>query len=235
MSDESKALEETGKAVQEVAKTAGKVVDASEKLGGFIARFISGSLEQGIGVFEDKLRYMRWERQVRLMKRAEDFMSEVGLNNPTRPLQLKFAVPLLQAASFEEDDYLQDLWAKLLVNSANASSSVEQRRAYIDILERLSSLEVKILITIYSLPFDNTRHKNILTGQLPESVSVRAEDQAKDFVKPNSEVELALANLSRLGVISVVHSMGGSELFELVNHTLLGKCFIEACTLQKQL
>lgn len=226
-------IEETSKAVQEVAKTTGKVVDASEKLGSFIARFVCGSLEQGVGIVEDRLRYMRWERQVRLMKRADDFMLEAGLSKPTRPLQLKFAIPLLQAASLEEDDYLQDLWAKLLVNSANSSSEIEQRRTYIDILERLSPLDAKILQKIYSLPFDKMRHKCILTEKLPENVSVSTHENKVFYNKPTFEIELSLANLSRLGVISVMKSLEGGELFEVVNQTLLGKKFIDACTLDK--
>ena len=62
---------ETAKAIQEVAKTTGKAIDASEKFGTFFSRFAQGSLEQCMGIFEDKLKYMRWERQLRLIKRAE--------------------------------------------------------------------------------------------------------------------------------------------------------------------
>ena len=91
------------------------------------------------------------------MKRAEDFMREINLSQPTRPLQLKFAIPLLQAASLEEDDYLQDLWAKLLVNAANESSGVDEKRTFIDILERLTPIEARILEKVYSLPFEESR------------------------------------------------------------------------------
>ena len=112
-------ISETAKAVQEVAKTTGKAIDAGEKFGGFISRYIAGSIEQGTGIFEDKLKYMRWERQVRLMQRAEQLLKETGLSQPTRAIPLKLAIPLLEAASLEDDDYLQDLWARLLVNAAN--------------------------------------------------------------------------------------------------------------------
>ncbi len=47
-------MEEESKAVQEVAKTTGKAIDAAREAGGFIARFIVGSLEQGMGIFEDR-------------------------------------------------------------------------------------------------------------------------------------------------------------------------------------
>ena len=46
------------------------------------------------------------------MQRAEQLLLEAGLSNPTRAIALKLAVPLLEAASLEDDDYLQDLWAR---------------------------------------------------------------------------------------------------------------------------
>ena len=72
-----KAVTETAKAAQEVAKMTGKGIDAGRELGGFFARFIGGPIEQASDIVEDKLRYLRWERQVRLMKRAEEFLEQV--------------------------------------------------------------------------------------------------------------------------------------------------------------
>jgi hypothetical protein len=69
-------LDEEAKATQEIAKVAGKITGAARETGGFIARYIGDSLEQGIGIFEDKLKHMRWERQVRLMQRADEFLRE---------------------------------------------------------------------------------------------------------------------------------------------------------------
>ena len=114
MSNESKAIEETAKASQEIAKTTGKAIDAGEKLGQFVARFISGPMEQASGIVEDKLKYLRWERQLRLMKRAEEFMKQLGMTEPSRAVPLKLAIPLLQGESLEDDDDLQDLWANCL-------------------------------------------------------------------------------------------------------------------------
>ena len=153
MSDPTDPITESAKAAQEIAKTTGKAVDAAREAGGFIARVISGPLEQGIGIFEDKLRYLRWERLVRLMQRESEVLKELGLQAPTRPVPLKIIIPLLQAASVEEDDALQDRWVNLLVNAANASCGIEIRRAYIVILEQISPLEAKILDVIYSVPF----------------------------------------------------------------------------------
>lgn len=63
MSDEAKAIEE-------VARSAGKAIDASRDLGGFLGKYIGGPVEQLSGLLEDRLRYSRWERQVRLAERS---------------------------------------------------------------------------------------------------------------------------------------------------------------------
>jgi hypothetical protein len=226
-------VSETAKAVQEVAKTTGKALDAGEKFGGFISRFIAGPLEQGMGIFEDKLKYMRRERQVRLMQRADQLLKEIGLPQPTRPIPLKLAVPLLEAASLEDDDYLQDLWARLLVNAGNGGSRVNLQRAYIAILEQLTSFEAAILQKIYSLPYEETRHEGIEIGMLPQEVAVGRDDGKEgDLPEPTEDVKLALANIARLGCIVIQKSWGGGELFKKVNPTLLGRSFVEACTLQ---
>lgn len=226
-------VSETAKAVQEVAKATGKAIDAGEKFGGFISQFIAGTLEQGMGIFEDKLKYMRWERQVRLMQRADQLLKEIGLNKPTRPIPLKLVVPLLEAASIEDDDSLQDLYARLLVNAANGASRINLQRAYISVLEQLTPLDASLLQKIYSLSYQETQHNGVEVGKLPQEVSIGKDDgKEDDLPEPSDDVKLALANLARLGCVVIQKSCGGGELFKKVNPTLLGKSFIEACTLQ---
>ncbi len=230
MSGETEAIKETAKATQEVAKTACKAIDASQQFGGFISRYVSGPLEQGVGIFEDKLKYMRWERQMRLMQRASEYMKSIGIDAPTKPIPLKLAIPLLEAASLEDDDYLQDMWAKLLVNSSITSSSVDLNRSYIDILERLSHLEAKILSVIYSLPEDEIKKKSILTAELPDAVEFEDENDKTEPLQPSKEVTLALANLSRLGCISLPTAWGGGEVFSVIYPAVMGRSLVEACT-----
>ena len=225
-------MDEKSKAVQEVAKTAGQAIDAAREAGGFIARFVSGPLEQGIGIFEDRLKYMRWERQVRYMQKAQEFLHAAGLVSPTRPIPLKLAIPLMQGATLEEDDDLQDRWAALLVNAANANFKGEVRRSYITILEQLTSLDAKILDTILALPFERTRHGGVATRELPDNAHIM-ENNEKDFLPPPDEVVLSLSNLARLGCIRPTMTWGGGDNYGRVNPTILGKAFSDACRTPK--
>lgn len=230
MSDPNQTVIESVKAAQEIAKTTGKAVDAAREAGGFIARFVSGPLEQGMGIFEDKLRYMRWERQVRLMQKANELLEDIGLEGPTRAVPLKVAIPLLQAASIEDDDNIQDKWVNLLVNAANANSGVEIRRAYVEILGQISALEAKILDVVYALSFEATQHNGVLTHYLPDIAIEDSKDSKDDRQQePTDDVKLAMSNLERVGCLRLGMTYGGGGSFTRVNPTLLGKAFVEAC------
>lgn len=231
-------MNEDSKAIEEVAKTTGKAIDAGTKFGGFIAQFISGPLEQGMGIFEDKLKYIRWERQIRLMKRSEEIMLSMEISKPTKAIPLKFAVPLFQAATLEDNDYLQDLWANLLVNSSNKESNVKLCRTYIDILEKLSPLEAKILITIYAHPLKQIEHKGVFTINLPEEAipySHKNSGKISEYHLENEQILFSLANLSRLGCISAQKTIGNGENFDVVIPTLLGKYLVESFTLKESI
>lgn len=225
-------MDEEAKAVQEIAKTTGKVIDATREAGGFIAKFISGPLEQGVGIFEDKLKYLRWERQIRYMQRAEEFLKLSGLDSPTRAVPIKLAIPLMQGASLEEDNQLQDRWAALLVNAANAIYPVEIRRSYAAILEQITPLDAQVLDAIYMLPFEDSQHAGIATADLPLRARVIVKDE-NELPLPSEEIVLSLSNLARLGCIRSGMTWGGGESYSRINPTVAGKAFMQACRIPK--
>ncbi len=135
---------ETAKAVQEVAKTAQKVIDAGQKFGGFFAKYFGGNIEQWAGLYEDKLRYRRWENQLALMQKAEEKLKALGSDAKLKPLAFKIGVPLLEAASLEDNDYLRDLWANLLINSVK-QENVDTHPSFVQVLQNLLPQEAKLL------------------------------------------------------------------------------------------
>ena len=201
-------------------------------MGGFISRYISGPLDQATGILEDHLRYIRWERQQRLMMRAEEFRKQKGLPLPDRRIPLKHAVPLLFHATLEEDDNLQDIWARLLINGTNESTGINIERPFIEILAQISFLEARILEAIYELPFEKTHHVGIVTESLPEKATIAENKPATTYKEPPDDVKLAIANLSRIGCIRFHQSWGGGDIDNVVNPTLMGREFVKACTLK---
>lgn len=207
-----------------------KGMDIASGMGEFLAPLVQGSLTQIAGMFEDKLKYMRWERQLRLIECSKEKLIALGIEEIEKPLPLKYAIPILQGATLEEDNDLQDLWINLLVNAV-ANKKIEIKRVYMDILERLSPMEATILQQIYTFSFEENRHVNFATDCLPERIYIYNGQKEKELKLKNDDIELALMNLARTGCIALVRTIGGGELFTIINMTLLGYKFFEACTL----
>ena len=221
------------KAAGEIAKATKSGIDASREFGGFISRFISGPLEQGIGIFEDKLKYMRWERQVAIMDKVNRKMAERGLDGPTQTVPLKITIPLLQAASMEDEDDLQELWANLLVNAADKESEIEPRHAYISLLKDLTNFDAQILEKLYSNSID--LGEQIYTWQLPDEISMEKPNDLNPFTYPTGEVLLSLEALCRLGLLEPI-GLAGVRIgpgVRCVFKTTLGLNFYKACTIKK--
>jgi hypothetical protein len=216
-------IEETAKATQEVAKTAGKAIDAGRELGGFFSRIFGGSLEQLAGIGEDQLTVYRRTRQLRLAKRYEEIRKEMGFDGEIKRVEFKFGLPLIAAASIENDDNLQDIYARLLATATNPDNKIEAKRAFVSILQELGPVEVLLIDKIYSAP--TTPGNIVQTGRLPDHYSTNMDDAN---ARPSAEVELALWNLARLGCIEPAGTYGGGSTVSVVTLTSLGRAFVEA-------
>jgi len=216
-------------ATKAVAETGGKAID----LVSGVARLFKGPTEALIGCVEDKLKYVRWERQRAFIEKGDAHMRAKGLSAPSRALPLPFSVPLLTAAVLEEDDNLQDVWARLLVNAGDASTEMELRTAYVEILRGMSAFDVRNLAVMAksSLDFRGKVPIPILeTWNLPNSAT--ALDEAAGAGEPLSEsVEMSINNLDRLGCIAFASStFGGRPIFAFATVTSLGMALYRACS-----
>lgn len=230
---------ESAKAAQEIAKASAKAIDAAREAGGFIAKFIQGPLEQAAGIWTDKLKYVRWEQQIDLMNRANAKMAEVGLDNPSQPLPLKLAIPILQEGSMEDEEFLRDRWANLLVNAANGNSGVKVQPMFVSMLKDMTSLDIQNLTAIFAVPIPaDAVDIYVWPGDLPSSARVMdttndKADAAVNFM--SEEVVLSLANLMRLGCITTGLAYSGGRFDVGCIVTLpLGRAFVDACTLQSK-
>lgn len=224
--------EEGAKAVKEVAKTTGKAVDALREAGAFLAKYIKGPLDQASAIVEDRLKYIRWERQIRLMLRADEFLSSAGLAAPTRSVPLKVAIPIMVDGSLEEDDKLQDIWAQLLANAADRDSGVEVHHMFLSILKDLTSQDVQVLNLIYAVTEEDAS-TGIWTAHLPDQIILNKNLAQGEVVKksPTPEMQLSLSNLYRLGLLTVTSTWGGGSLtFNYIMQTVLGREFVRACS-----
>src|ERR1051325_6502897 len=75
-------ITESAKAVQESAKTVRAGIEATQQLGSFVSRITTEPLETVMGILNDKLQFMRWERKLRLAKRRREILGQRGIEGP---------------------------------------------------------------------------------------------------------------------------------------------------------
>jgi hypothetical protein len=133
------------------SETAGKTADATcglakaantgLALAAKFGSFFKGSLGTAGQMLQNEIGFIAAKCDLRLSEKWNDLM-EVRRHDIFRP---NFTLRLLTAAILEEDDELQDVWPKLLVNAGDASTEMEHRIAYVEILRGMSAFDVQVL------------------------------------------------------------------------------------------
>lgn len=95
---------------------------------------------------QDDAKFKRWENAQKLFIKAKRITDQINQELTEPPL--KISMPLLENASLENEDELQEKRANLLANALTEKKEIKP--AYIEILKELSTIEVKILDAIYN-------------------------------------------------------------------------------------
>jgi len=143
-------MEESIEAVKEIAKTTGQAVKSIERLGRFFATVMGESIDATCGMLADSLKYKRWERQIKLIEKAESLIQNKELSDRFVKIPPKLALPIFQNASIEDDNQLHDLYAKLLVTAIDPEIQT-RRTAFAEIIRQLDPIDVKILQAMYTI------------------------------------------------------------------------------------
>ena len=89
------------------------IIDSAEK---FFGKLLGDSLSETGLLLSDKIKYLRFKNQVKILNKAETLLKEKGIS--PKAINLKILVPLIEYSSLESSSSLQEKWAKLLANSA---------------------------------------------------------------------------------------------------------------------
>ncbi len=155
MADEIDALNESAKAAQEIAKAAGKMVDAGRGAGGWLDRIFGNGIEHAVARrWSDRELTKRieaaildWERLELLMHKVERRLKERGIIR-TRLPPPKIMLPLIEHATMEYEDDLHTLWANLLATALDAAGD-QVHRKYVSTLAELSVDDARSLEQIF--------------------------------------------------------------------------------------
>ncbi|WP_295717980.1 Abi-alpha family protein [uncultured Halovibrio sp.] len=226
-------MSEKEKIIDQIAEASGKTADAVREMVKLIDRVIGGPLEEAAGIWQDKLKYTRAVNQLKLRDRFQDHLARRGLSEPTRAVPLSFAVPLLQAATLEEDEYLRDMWAAMLTNAADERVEVELRRAFVSLLEDMTSLDAQILKVIGDAPpldsYSEALQVGFYIGYLPEKAApMDNSESGQPF--PSKEVFLSVSNLLRLNLLRTSDTLDGIRKDLEVDLTYLGEELLRLCS-----
>ncbi|MCG7983800.1 MAG: DUF4393 domain-containing protein [Candidatus Thiodiazotropha lotti] len=125
------------------------IVSVSDKLGEFVAKAIGEPLEEASGMLADRIRFMRWEQQIRLVDRCKEIARNRGIEGKETPAPTKSVLPLIEAASLESEPELEELWAQLLTSYVDPQLS-NVRTGYVEIVKQLEAVDAKILKICYT-------------------------------------------------------------------------------------
>ena len=148
-------------------------------------------------VLIDKLSWFRWNNAVKYLDKYNKLKKERHLDGIETPLPQKYLMDILNNAFMADENELQDLWVKLLVNWQDSSKKLDKRPIYINIIKSLTSTEAKILELV----------KNIISGKSKDE-SISSVFYKESFIKllkiSNEDYELSMINLFKNGCFESV-------------------------------
>lgn len=185
--------EESAKAAQEVAKATGKAIDLSEKVGSFLKKVVGDAVVELGGAVHDWARFFRYKNLLGLQDKVEEIHRQRRLQGKSIPIPPRFAIPLLQAASQEDDNSIQDMWAGLIANATDPGKRLEPKKIFINTLSLLEPLDAQILRHLSAQGW--VMYRNVPDGGISVAKIVQALGSSEN------DVRLSLQNLHRLGCI----------------------------------
>jgi hypothetical protein len=199
-----------------------------------IVKTIAGPAADELGlILRDKVREYRFRRQLRFFTKLKQLCADADIK--PKAVNFPLLMDILDRASMEPDDELQDLWANLLANAADPNYKGLITVTFPDILKHLSKEEAVLLDHMYE--FRQSQPAEVLAEKWR-----KADIKTQRYVDPIYE-----DNLKRLGLILdtdeatgfVTYSDSSTPPFRYppkrtFHLTALGTAFVKACTTPKK-
>ncbi len=198
--DPIEMITESAKAAQEIAKTGGKVVDTSNRVGGWLDRIFGQGIEDLVALhWSDRIRARRieaaiydWEKLIDLTAKAQARLNAKGIT-ALRPIPPKIALSIIEHATIEDDDNLHSLWANLLTTGID-SAAEQIHKKHISVLADLTHDDAVVFKTICMEWLDPEKPPK------PDRYGSLTYGPAVDGIASHDAV--SIITLNRLGLIS---------------------------------
>lgn len=209
MNDTVKSVAEATKSVSDTTR---RGIDVTDKACTWLARMMG---EEAVGLLKDRIFYWRAVNALKLQEKLDNLLHQRQIENP-KAIPLRLAIPFFEAATLEDDETLQERWARLLANAMDPAYRGAVERCFGKILEELSPFDCKVLECLaYVMTSDSDAHVNSLY-------------LAELLMFSEKEVSISLGNLRRL---ELLHNGFLSSDTKRIRHALtdFGEAFLMAC------
>jgi len=214
------------KAAPEIAKGAA-ALGAAIPFTGIVKRMLGPADDEVAEMWRDQVRVYRYGRQLKLLEKAERMAQEAGFT--PQPIPPKLLFPLLEGASFEDNEDLHTMWAALLANAASPDQH-NVRPAFIGTLRQMSPDEALVLRYMRNCQSDTAPFVAILEEYrllFPEEAWNANPNGNEDRLYRS--VNACLNSLEAAKTVSL-RSVAGESYLQL---TPFGVTFLEACQVPK--
>lgn len=166
-------------------------------------------------IFGDNVRIWRYKRAIKHLLDVKAYHKKVGIQ--VKQIPLKVLLPLLENASLEEDENLQEKWTALLANAIDFENNLELHNIFVELLRQLSPVEVKVLDYMFD---EGTTNKNKRVPKVFSSLILKQmkgdgnplhirevfkiddlSDEDEEEVKEREKEKIIINNLVRLNLI----------------------------------
>jgi hypothetical protein len=139
------------RAIEESAKTIGKLTDATTGLGSFVARVFAPTIQELADWSHDAIASKRRLWKLRNIENTLEQVRRVGIEGgAVRQIPARQQGPILDAIANEDDEHVQSLWATLLRRATDPDGAYAVKRVHINILKAIDPIEAKILLAVGS-------------------------------------------------------------------------------------
>ena len=207
--DQSDPSDEDDNLIDVVAKESAR--SFSQATGNLLERALGPAVDEVGEIIVAHIRSWRWRKE-NLESIAQMHADEVECRkvdiDTLQPLPEGDAYRFMEAASMEDNETVQQLWAGLITSAMDPSSKTQINKAYIDILQAIGPIETGLLLLIQRI---NAPLPKLPAGTDPKDMMrVRHEIMVHEIPKINefadkvwrhyshTEKESAIQNLMRL-------------------------------------
>jgi hypothetical protein len=150
-----------GNAEKEKWKAVQKAIPLTNRLGNFIGSIIGPAAIGLGGLLGDEMKAWRAANLERIAYKWSQKRKRRGIHPEIiKLLPFREAIGVIDAASKEDDDDVQELWARLIDNATNPDSKIEINKMHIELINSLNGIEACVLRAIFAWHDDDFRDEN---------------------------------------------------------------------------